>query len=203
MAARASIPSMTLPSDRREVDARVGMIVFLASWGMVFLTLFFAYGVLRLREEVWPPPGQPPMPSYVHWLGWANTLLIVASSLALHRGVRAFRSGRRAALKPMLAVCMLLGSGFLALQLHAWVELWRSGITITDGTYQGLFYAITTFHGLHVLAGLALLIWVLPIASTEGAAPSIRSRIRLDATATFWHFVDVAWLATFVVVYLL
>ena len=32
-----------------------GMTIFLASWMMMFAALFFVYGGVRLRAEVWPP----------------------------------------------------------------------------------------------------------------------------------------------------
>ena len=42
---------MTQP-DVRRVNANIGMLLFLASWGMMFVTLLFAYGVIRTKAAV-------------------------------------------------------------------------------------------------------------------------------------------------------
>lgn len=197
-AAQAPAPGFRSP-ERREVDAQIGMIVFLASWGMVFLTLFFALAVLRLQATEWPPAGSPPLPEMAPAL---NTGLLLGSSLLLHRGVRAVRAGRPAGLRAPLAGAMLLGAAFLALQIEIWRNLWVTGLRPSDGTYASLFYGLTAFHALHVVAGLGVLLWVLPVASRPGAdAVTLRDRIRLRSAALFWHFVDLAWIATFVAVY--
>ena len=196
--------SMSLrPTDRREIDARVGMAFFLGSWAMVFLTLFFSAAVLRLRSEIWPPLGSRPLPLAIPAV---NTALLALSSLAVHRGVRAVDRGaaREAALP--LGAALLCGTAFLGLQVQSWVGLWGSGVRMQDGTYESLFWALTTFHGLHVLAGLAALVALLPVARRAWSDPAandapVRDRIRVHASAMFWHFVDVAWLATFLVIY--
>jgi len=183
-------------TDRREIDARVGMTFFLASWGMVFLTLFFSAAVLRLRSETWPPLGSRVLPIAVPAI---NTALLALSSVILRRGVRAMEARESRRLSLSLAATLLLGSLFLGLQAQIWSDLWRSGMRMQDGTYEALFWALTTFHGVHVLAGLGLLLWILPIPRRPQL--DVRARIRVRSVAMFWHFVDVAWLATFLVVY--
>src|SRR5262245_28083052 len=208
-----AIPTGTRRSDAREIDARVGMMVFLASWGMTFATLFFCYAVLRVQSPSWPPPGSPALPEAATTVAWANTALMLASSFVLRDALRRLDAGRGARVPQMLGFVMVCGTLFLALQLETWLDLWRSGVRIQDGIYAGLFYAITTFHGLHVLVGLGLWIWALPSAvalargapanaPAERASDVTRMRIRVRSTAMFWNFVDIAWLATFFVVYL-
>ncbi|MCK6589736.1 MAG: hypothetical protein L6Q76_19365, partial [Polyangiaceae bacterium] len=50
------------PNEKQEFTASLGMIIFLASWGMMFSALFFAYGFVRARALMWPPPGVPELP---------------------------------------------------------------------------------------------------------------------------------------------
>jgi cytochrome c oxidase subunit 3 len=198
----------------REVDARIGMVVFLASWGMVFATLFFAYSVYRVQAPVWPPAGEPELPANARVVAWVNTALMLASSLVLHGTLTRLARGRAKRAPFAIAFVLLCGAVFLGTQLDTWVGLWQGGLRLQDGLYIGLFYAITTFHGLHVLAGLGLWIWVLPSVRRVANAPVMpltdpsaereltRHRIRLQSTAMFWHFVDAAWIGTFAVVYL-
>lgn len=201
----------TIP--RRAVDARVGMMIFLGSWGMIFLTLFFSYAVLRAQSSVWPPSEVPPLPGKIVFFAWANTALLLASSFILYRANRALDRGVARSLVPSLGAIILLGAVFLTLQLQTWTELWRPGMRMEDGVYQSFFYALTTFHALHVLAGLMAFVWILPSAralANEGvsaqpldAGERTRHRVRVQSTGMFWHFVDVAWIATFVVTYLI
>lgn len=192
---------------RRANDARVGMMIFLGSWGMTFLTLFFSYAVLRIQSPVWPPADVPPIPSIYTIFAWINTALVLASSFSVQSGMSAIDSGNPRRLLTMLGGTILCGLVFLVLQINTWTALWRPGMRMQDGTYQGLFYLLTIFHALHVAAGILLYIWALPAAralalrSSRETAP--RDRIRLNSVAMFWHFVSIAWIATFTLVYII
>ena len=43
----------------RETTAVLGMTIFIASWAMLFASLFFAYALTRLRAPFWPPLDLP------------------------------------------------------------------------------------------------------------------------------------------------
>jgi cytochrome c oxidase subunit 3 len=175
----------------------VGMVMALGSWTMLFLSLFFSYAVLRLGAGEWPPDGLEPLPRLLPFL---NTLVLAASSLVLHAGVRS-RAARAGALLRALKATLALGSLFLVLQLAVWVSLWRSGFRIDTGVYGSIFYGLTVFHALHVLAGLAALVVLVPGAAKGRWVSEAQSPVRL--TAMFWHFVDAVWVLMFVTIYLL
>jgi cytochrome c oxidase subunit III len=176
----------------------VGMVFALASWSMMFGSLLLAYAVLRLKAGTWPPEGVAPLPRL---LPFANTLVLLASSLVLHRGVRRAADARIGALPRALKATLALGSLFLVLQLAVWIPLWRSGFRVDSGVYGSIFYALTVFHALHVLAGLVALLALVPGARSGRLRSGLQSRVRL--AAMFWHFVDAVWVVMFVAVYLL
>jgi len=176
----------------------VGMVMALASWTMLFAALFFAYAVLRLRAPAWPPDGLQPLPRALPFL---NTLVLLASSVVLHFGIRPEAEKDPRVLRRALLGTMALGSLFLILQLAVWVPLWRSGFRIDTGTYGSIFYGLTVFHAAHVLAGLVALAVLLPGAFSGRYASGRESAVRLSAM--FWHFVDAVWVVMFVSVYLL
>jgi len=182
------------PSEE-EVTSYVGMVIFLGSWAMLFAALFFSYALLRARSPSWPPPGDPPLPVLLPGL---NTLVIGASSLAVVRGVRAFGLGRRRRAAGALALGAALGAVFLALQGVVWAGAWRAGLLPSGGPYGSVFYALTAFHALHVLAGL-LALAALAARVLAGPGPG-RTRVRL--WAMFWHFVGAVWCALYAAVYL-
>jgi cytochrome c oxidase subunit 3 len=188
------------PAAAREESRRtslVGMVMALASWTMLFVSLFFSYAVLRLGAGEWPPDGLEPLPRLLPFL---NTLVLAASSLVLRAGVRPAAAARPGALLSALRRTLALGSLFLALQLAVWIPLWRSGFRIESGVFGSIFYGLTVFHALHVLAGLAALLVLVPGASKGRWVSGAQSPVRL--TAMFWHFVDAVWVLMFVAVYL-
>lgn len=176
----------------------VGMVMALGSWTMLFVSLFFSYAVLRLRAGEWPPDGLEPLPRLLPFL---NTLVLAASSLVLHAGVRSAAAVRPRALLSALRRTLALGSLFLALQLAVWIPLWRSGFRMDSGVFGSIFYGLTVFHALHVLAGLVALLVLVPGAAKGRWVSGAQSPMRL--TAMFWHFVDAVWVLMFVTIYLL
>ena len=177
-----------------ERTAHVGMAVFLGSWVMLFVALFFAYAFVRASADAWPPAGTPPLPRLLPGL---NTLALAASAVAMVRAVRAQDVGRSRSASNALAVAAALGAIFLALQAVVWVGLWRQGLVLSGGPYPSVFYAFTALHALHVLVGLAALAW-LAARARAGAAP--RTTVRL--WGWYWHAVGALWAALYVTVYL-
>lgn len=190
-----------LPSAREAVESRkthfVGMVMALASWSMLFASLFFAYAVLRMSAATWPPEGASRLPTA---LPFANTLVLLLSSVVLWRGADPKRE-RPGTLTRALTATLVLGALFLALQMAVWVPLWTRGFTMRSGVYASLFYGLTAFHAVHVLAGLVALAWLLAGARAGRYVSGRQNPVRL--AAMFWHFVDVVWVLMFVVVYVM
>ena len=182
----------------RDHTSRVGMIIFLGSWTMMFAALFFSYALLRFRAPAWPPPGLPHLPL---GLPAAATAVLAASSFALHRGGRALARDQRRGLAVGAGIATGLGVVFLTLQWTQWASLWHSGLRTDSGVYGGIFYLLTCFHALHVLVGLGLLTW-LAVGAALGAFTA-KTQAPVRVVSMFWHFVGVVWGVVFVTVYLL
>src|SRR5688500_13946246 len=69
--------------------AYLGMVIFMASWAMLFAGLFFAYGVVRAGAHPWPPTDMPDLPRLLPGLA---TLALAFSSLCLHKAGVQIRS---------------------------------------------------------------------------------------------------------------
>jgi cytochrome c oxidase subunit III len=177
-----------------ERTARVGMAVFLGSWAMLFVALFFAYALVRGRSPTWPPPGAPPL---LRLLPGLNTLLIAASSVVMARAVRAQELGRTRRTGAALAAVAALGAVFLALQAFVWTGVWRAGLVPSGGPYPSVFYAFTAFHALHVLVGVGALAL---LSARARSGETTRTRVRL--WGWYWHFVGAVWGALYLTLYL-
>ncbi len=196
IASQKSIP-LSFPSERSvRVTNHVGMILALVSFTMMFMGLFYAYGLLRIRAVAWPPPGVPQAPLLVPSL---ITGMMLASSVALEAARKQVRLANLRRFQRLALAAIVLGVLFLGLQAGVWIELWESGLTLAIGPYASLFYFLTAFHALHVLAGLALLAWMY-VAVPRASHPDTRDS-RAQVASMFWHFVGAVWLVIFSLVY--
>jgi len=159
-------PSAIARERSRETTSAIGMMVALAAWAMMFAALLFTYLGLRSQAKSWPPPGlELPLA-----LPAVNTVVMLASSVTLARGLEQLRGGAHKAAIGWTAVTFGLGWLFVALQVGLWRGLWQSGITFRTGAVGTVVYALTSLHALHVLAGLVALGYLL-VAATRGSQP--------------------------------
>src|SRR4051812_24131317 len=120
------------PRMREEFTSSLGMLIFLASWGMMFAGLFFAYGFARSKAIVWPPVGAPALPLALPAL---NTAVLLASSFVFARGIAALRRGKRDRFRAAVGLTLGLGALLLALQLSLWKSVAAAGLGVADGSY--------------------------------------------------------------------
>jgi cytochrome c oxidase subunit III len=129
-----------------------------------------------------------------------NTLLLLSSGVTLTIAHWGLGLQKRAVLIWGLLFTILLGVTFLGCQGSEYYAAYhRHGLTLNAGSYGSLFFILTGFHGAHVTIGTTMLI-VMLIRSMQGDF-SPKSHFAFNATAWYWHFVDVVWLMLFVFVY--
>jgi cytochrome c oxidase subunit 3 len=187
------------PKAREETTAYLGMVIFLASWAMLFAALFFAYGFVRSRSLAWPPQDLPVLPKL---LPLVNTGVLGLSSGVLQFGARAIGRGGSRQLRMALLGALLLGALFLGLQTWLWVSLYGEGLRPENGgPYGSVFYGLTWLHGIHVVVGLLGLAWVYCRAHAGAFSAARHLPVRL--WAMYWHFVGVVWALMFVSIFLL
>ena len=191
-----------LPYSPRDAEQRktsyLGMIIFLASWTMMFGVIFMVYGALRISAEAWPPLGLPLLPIA---LPTVNTLVIAASSVAIEWGLREIRNGRASRLAPSIFVTAILGLVFCGLQWMVGAELFALGLTFDRGAYAAVYYGFAIIHAAHVVIGVLAMIY-LAIRSLLGAYSTPRhTTVRL--WAVYWHFVGIVWLLIYLLIIVL
>jgi cytochrome c oxidase subunit 3 len=173
----------------------LGMVVFVASEAMFFATFFGAYFTIYSVNPVWPPAGVPRLEPE---LATVLTVLLVASSVTLQIGVRAIRRDRTRAKLVWLGLTILLGAGFLGLQLYDYSLL---GFGVRDGIFGSLFYVMTGLHMAHVFGGVVFLVLVL--VQGLGGQLTHAHHDSMEAGSIYWHFVDVVWICLFTTFYVL
>ena len=186
------------PRAREDFTSVLGMAIALGAFAMMFGALFFIYAGVRSRALMWPPPGAPRLPVGLPAL---NTGVLLASSVAVARGVDALKRGRRRALPAWLGAGAALGAAFLGLQLLVFRDVWAAGLLPSTGTYGSVLYGLTALHAIHVAAGLVVILRLLVRALLGKYTEHDVIAVRLPAM--FWHFVDAVWVLMFVSLYLL
>jgi len=171
-----------------------GMVLFIVTEGVLFLVLFFAYFYLGHRSGPWPTH-PPKLTSALLMLA-----VLLLSSVVLWWGERRERRGGERGARAAITATVLLGLAFLGLQAREYQERLRELRPSTDA-YGSVFYLITSFHGVHVVMGLAMLLYVL-VLPWLGAGPRSPHR-PLHNAALYWHFVDGVWVTLVAILYLL
>lgn len=69
------------------------------------------------------------------------------------------------------------------------------------GIFFSIYFFMTGLHGVHVVIGIGLWIWMLVIASRRKFGASYFGPI--DFTALYWHLVDLIWIYLFPLLYLI
>ncbi len=190
----AQAPAAIGTGPQEVAPIRFGTIVFLASELVFFGGLFAAYFTLRSQTTPWPPSGvelDVVRPSVA-------TAMLVLSSVTFVAGLRRARTGRLASLSRWIAATILLALAFLGFQLLDWVQ---AGFSVSSHAYGTMVYAMTGFHGLHVMAGV-LLMFVILGRLAQGAYRD-GNVDGPEAVGYYWHFVDAVWIGLYATIFLL
>lgn len=180
-------------SVQRDDVVQLGLWMFLATVVMLFAAFTSAY-IIRRSGSDWVPIDLPRML-------WLNTAALVASSLALEGGRLASRRGNARMARLGLAAAAALGLVFLGGQITAWHALVARGVYVPTSPHSSFFYILTATHGVHVGAGLVLLMYTVTRTWNHGAQLDRGRPARLiTASATFWHFLAALWLYVFLLV---
>lgn len=164
-----------------------GIWVALAAISMSFAALTSALVVRKGGSLDWR---HFTLPSILY----LNTMVLLASSVALEisrRRVTSFMRGLKSqTANPArwLYITLSLGLLFVAGQYIAWRQLSAQGLYLATNPSSSFFYVLTAAHALHVLGGLGGLARVI-----RRLDRSILRKSTLDATARYWHFMDVLW----------
>jgi nitric oxide reductase NorE protein len=132
--------------------------------------------------------------------GLVNTFLMLSSSWCVASAVHAVRAARQRAAGLYLRLALGCGLGFCAVKVLEYAEKFRAGIAINSNDFYMYYFVFTGIHLLHVLIGMGVLIFMLRIAAADVDAKRLGY---LESGASFWHLVDLLWIALFALLYLL
>lgn len=171
-----------------------GFPVFLLSESVVFLSFFVTYTILRLKSPQWFPPGVTGLDLTRAGI---NTIILVSSSGVIMLAERALKQRQLKLFQGLWLATISLGIIFLFGQAAEWAAM---PFGLEAGAAGSTFYLLTGFHGLHVLTGVCLLLYIY--WRSRQPHNFLHGHAGVAAIALFWHFVDVIWIVLFILVYL-
>jgi len=186
-----------VPSPKRQpvIENQVlGTLVFIVTEIMTFAGLISGLVIVKANHlGPWPPPDQPRLPIEATAF---NTLVLLASGVALYQAWRAYKRQPALARRP-LALAIGLGLFFVIFQGFEWVQLIGQGLTMTSSTLGAFFFLIVGAHAAHAVVAIVLL----------GLCYRRLTRLELEpgtflGVQMFWYFVVGLWPILYVQVYL-
>ncbi|MCH8612669.1 cytochrome c oxidase subunit 3 [Arsenicicoccus dermatophilus] len=197
------------PATRPNLVA-VGTIVWLSSELMFFAGLFAMYFTIRgVVPEQWASETQKLNVPFA----FANTLILVVSSVWCQLGVMAAEHGRPGRTGKLLefrtwgmrewyTLTYLFGAVFVSGQAWEYAKLCSEGVTLSSNGYGSVFYMTTGFHAIHVTGGLITFLLIIARSFTTRRYTHAQAAGAI-VTSYYWHFVDVVWIGLFFVIYIM
>jgi len=176
---------------------------------LFFISEIFLFGALLIARFVLWGNTRPDLSQEV---GLMATLTLLVSSFFVYRGETAMEFGDRKKFQRNYLVAAFLGFLFLVgvvffewniFGLHAnvfGIELFGH-LKLGDGVESGIFFAMTGWHALHVLSGIFLILVVWNRSRKGGF--SAERHWGVEATAIYWHYIDVVWVFYYPALYLM
>lgn len=199
-------------------SAKLGMWVFLAQELLFFSGLFVAYGVYR---SWYPEMFRAAAHQLNKEMGATNTVVLLFSSLTAALAVRSAQVGNRKLTGNLILTTIACAFGFLIIKFFEYKHKFEAGLLpgryfhphldhlvqgappLPDntGSFFSIYFMMTGVHGVHVIVGIGVLIWVW-MRNNRGEF-SKEFWTPVDIVALYWHLVDLVWIYLFPLLYLI
>jgi cytochrome c oxidase subunit 3 len=176
------------PQRRYSTAITLGMISIL----IFFLGLCSAFLALKQVSQAW-------VPLHLPRILWLNTAILLLSSYTLVKARQRLSAIDFPAFRKLWRVTTILGGLFLVGQLIAWLQLVATGIYIASSQATSFFYIFTAAHAVHLLGGVAALLYVATRDFEKGEISRVTA---VEVTSYYWHFMDGLWVFLLLLLYL-
>jgi cytochrome c oxidase subunit 3 len=190
--------------------AKLGMWLFLVQEVLFFSGLFMTYIIFRYLH--------PDTMIYAeHFLdarlGGLNTVVLLFSSVTMALAVRAAQVGDQKGQVRYIIITIVCAVIFMCVKYVEYKHKFELGLLpgrfyAYTGEFPGepqtffaIYYCMTGLHGIHVVAGIIVLLWLLVRSSRGDFGPDYYAPMEL--TGLYWHLVDLVWIFLFPLLYLI
>lgn len=178
--------------------SKFGMWLFLATEVLFFGGLFCAFAVFHVEYFEMFHQGS----KLLNWkLGGFNTLVLLISSYTMARAVDAAQRGNNKAVYRWLVPTLLCACVFLVVKFFEYKAKVDHGLFPPPNIYFGLYFCLTGLHGIHVVVGMGLIVWLMKLAKANRFSETYYTPV--EVCGLYWHLVDLIWIYLFPLLYLI
>lgn len=188
-------PQQLGETSKRAVPGQPDMWLFVLFEALLFTGYFSVYLALRTQNEDLFLQSQADLDLRI---GVFNTIVLLSSSWAIARCVRAAREGAYRSAMTFALVTVGFGVVFVISKVLEWIHEIRLGNTFTSDEFFAHYFFLTSLHCIHVLIGFI----VLGVVVYQLRSPARRSQQLVETGATYWHTVDFLWVLIFAMLYI-
>ncbi len=174
----------------------LGFWIFLGAEIMLFGTLFASFFTLVDRTALGPTGKEifEITPVLI------ETILLLTSSFMIGLGIHAMRIGNKKAMMTFFAITLLLGAGFLCVEIYEFIHYVHIGAGLQTSAFTAILLTTLGTHGAHVTLGLFWGLFIMIQIKRDGLNPQTANKSFIFSL--YWHFLDVVWIFIFSFVYL-
>ncbi|RID83992.1 cytochrome aa3 quinol oxidase subunit III [Peribacillus asahii] len=174
----------------------LGFWVFLGAEIMLFATLFSGYFTLVNRT------GNGPTGADIFEITpiLLETMLLLTSSFTIGLAIHAMRLGNKKAMNVYFVLTLLLGLGFLSLEVYEFIHYVHIGAGLQTSAFTAALLTLLGTHGAHVTFGIFWGLFIIGQLKSRGLTPEVANKSFIFSL--YWHFLDVVWIFIFSFVYL-
>jgi cytochrome c oxidase subunit 3 len=192
--------------DRQTGAATFGVWVFIASELLFFGGLLLVYAIYR---GIYPAGFEAAARETNIWYGTINTAVLLTSSLTMAVASQAARADFRRLVIFALVATALFGTVFAVLKGFEYREDIDKHLVPGQGfalskpgaeIFFAIYWIITGLHAVHLTIGIALVSRLAFVGAT--GRMRLRGSPQVEATALYWHLVDVIWIFLYPLIYL-
>jgi len=188
--------------------SKLGFWLFLFTELMLFGAMFlvFAFFFYRMSNDFVTASQDLSL-----LLGGANTFILLISTYFMGMSLINLKNRGIEESKKKIYITLALATLFLIIKLIEW------SIEINHGIYPdsellnskdngiilffGLYFTMTGFHGIHIIAGIILMFWVLRGIKKGKITPE--KYVVLENVALYWDLVHLVWVFLFPLFYII
>ncbi len=202
-------PEMAAPVMHKDYHAsKMGMWLFLFTEILLFGGLFLLYASYRAKFPQAFHEGGKTLDVFI---GGLNTVVLITSSLTVALSITALRRGALVFCQSLLAFTVACAGAFMVNKTIEWSAKFHHGLIpgsehmaeLPHGqsVFYGLYFAMTGLHGIHVIIGASVLLWVMLLIK-KGKVTG-EDYVVLENAGLYWHIVDLVWIYLFPLFYLI
>ena len=144
--------------------------------------------------------------------GFFNTLVLITSSFSMALAVHYIKENDQKKTMIGLGVTIFFALIFLVVKYFEYTHKIHEGM-LPNGIYFypgqdahlplffGLYFVMTGLHGIHILIGICLMIWLM-LRNKRGDFDD-RHYTAVEGVGLYWHIVDIIWIFLFPLYYLI